>query len=573
MKKILLLFSITLFFIFNVNVNAATYQGTITGTSVTLRTGPGTNYSKISFTLNKNQTYDMPDNVPVKTESGCNSGYWYKLKYDGEKIGYVCSSYVSVSTKVINSDASSTCEKDLKTKGFPVTYWAGLCSLKNAHPSWNFEALDTNLDWSTAVSKESTCGKSYIASSDPKNINTNCVNQYKDTWYPASSTAVAYYMDPRNFFSEKYIFQFLYLKYGSSMTSASYVNAVSNLLSHAEFYKYHKNNISIAIEDAGKPTKNDVNPMFIAARMLQELGSSTKLYNLYSGVYSGYENYYNFFNIGVSDECATTKGTTVCGLTYAKENGWLGINAAINGGVSMISNKYIKVGQHTTYLQKFNVKPTNNSSLYVHQYQTNIGAPSSESSITYGTYSSLGLLNNAYTFYIPIYDNMDDSNYKNDGATPDSGTSNSNLSSTNINTIIKSAGFKTNGNYILGISPKSKVKGIKSMIEAISGGNSVTISNQDGKTLNDGFVGSGFKITVKNKTTSKTFIVIINGDTSGDGLVNPIDLLQIQKYILKTYNFNSTYLQSADTNDDGIVNALDLLQVQKHILGTYTIVQ
>ncbi len=123
MKKCFLLFII--FFLFTINVNASTYQGTITGTGVSLRTGPGTNYAKISFTLYKNQTYNMPDNTLYKTESGCNSGYWYKLNYDGTKTGYVCSSYVSVSQIVINQTPTNECEEDLKNKGFPATYWAG----------------------------------------------------------------------------------------------------------------------------------------------------------------------------------------------------------------------------------------------------------------------------------------------------------------------------------------------------------------------------------------------------------------------------------------------------------------
>ena len=185
---------------------------------------------------------------------------------------------------------------------------------------------------------------------------------------------------------------------------------------------------------------------------------------------------------------------------------------------------------------------------------------------------NLGLLNNAFTFYIPIYDNIDDSNYKNDGAKPEN-NGNSNLSSANINTILTSAGFITNGNYILGILPNTNAKIIKSKIQAISGSNSVIVNNQAGAVVNDGIVGTSFKISVKNKTTSKSFTVIINGDTSGDGLVNPIDLLQVQKHILGTYNFNNIYLQAADTSDDGYVNAVDLLQVQKHILGTYTIKQ
>lgn len=566
MKKKFLLITINLLFLFILNVDASSYQGTITGTDVSLRTGPGTNYSKISYTLYKNQTYNMPDNQLYKTESGCNSGYWYRINYDGTKMGYVCSSYVSVSQIVINENPTSECEQDLKSKGFPATYWAGLCSLKSAHSNWNFNALITNVDWSEAVNKESVCGKSYIASTDPNNINYSCKNKYTDTWYPASTKAVSYYMDPRNFFSEKYIFQFEYLKYDPSI---SYVNAVDSLLKNAAFYQYHGAVLNSTIDNVGK--NNDLSPIFMASRMLQELGSSTKLYNLYSGVYPGYEGYYNFYNIGVSDSCATTSGTTVCGLTYAKNNGWYGLDAAINGGASFIANRYVAKGQFTTYLQKYNVKPTNQSNLYLNQYMTNIAAPSSESSSTYSTYSKLGLLNNAFTFYIPVYDNMDDSNYKEDGPNPDNGESN--LSTADIDTMITSSGYRSNGSNLEGIYPLTEVSYLKSKIEAISGSNSVLISNASGNSVTTGYIGTGYKVTIKNNQTSKTYVAIVNGDTSGDGQITALDLLQVQKHILKSYSLQNIYFNAGDTNNDGQINALDLLQVQKHILGSYVIGQ
>ena len=67
--------------------------------------------------------------------------------------------------------------------------------------------------------------------------------------------------------------------------------------------------------------------------------------------------------------------------------------------------------------------------------------------------------------------------------------------------------------------------------------------------------------------------VIIKGDTSGDGVINALDLLQVQKNILGTYTLTGAYLEAADTSKDGVVNALDLLQVQKNILGTFEIEQ
>ena len=81
------------------------------------------------------------------------------------------------------------------------------------------------------------------------------------------------------------------------------------------------------------------------------------------------------------------------------------------------------------------------------------------------------------------------------------------------------------------------------------------------------------KVKINNKNGSEILQVVISGDTSGDGIINALDLLQVQKYILGTYTLSGVYKEAGDTSGDGIINALDLLQVQKDILGTYKIVQ
>ena len=63
-----------------------------------------------------------------------------------------------------------------------------------------------------------------------------------------------------------------------------------------------------------------------------------------------------------------------------------------------------------------------------------------------------------------------------------------------------------------------------------------------------------------------TYTVVIYGDTNGDGAVNAMDLLRIQKDILLLNKLSGIYSMAADTSKDGFINGLDLLQVQKHIL-------
>ena len=77
-------------------------------------------------------------------------------------------------------------------------------------------------------------------------------------------------------------------------------------------------------------------------------------------------------------------------------------------GVEEIKSSYIKYGQDTVYFQKFDVNNPygNASALMAYQYQTNIMAPTSESRISYNAYKKLDMLDTAFTFYIPVYNNM-----------------------------------------------------------------------------------------------------------------------------------------------------------------------
>ncbi len=545
--------------------------------SVNIRKGPGTNNSKIRTGKNGEQ-FDLKrsDLVADTAKNGsCDEG-WYEIVYDSNQTGYVCSLYATMrkapTAEKPSTNPSSDCEKEMSQAGFPSSYWPGLCNLKKIHPTWKFTAIQTGLDWATAVEKESSCGKSLIQTSNSSYIDPSCNKGY-GSWKTASQTAVSYYMDPRNFFSEQYIFQFEYLRYDKAFANI-YPSTIKSILQSTAFYKYHetkKNDLSVITNNAGSAA--NVNPVFLASRMRQELGNGESLKNLYSGVYKGYENYYNFYNIGVTDSCATTKGTTYCGLTHAKNNGWNSPYNAIKGGADMLANSYISVGQYTTYLQKFNVVPTNINKLYLHQYMTNIAAPSSESRTAYNSYKNQNLLNTAFVFHIPVYYNIDGSITNSNNGASGENPKDDPITSLPISTVLNSAGYKYSSGIITGIKPETDVKNIKNSIEAVSGSNTVTIMDSKGNSKTSGNIGTGFTIKIKNTTDTTSAQVVIKGDTSGDGKINPLDLLQVQKSIIGSYDLTKEQKSAADPSGDGKINALDLLQMQKEILGSYEIKQ
>lgn len=89
-----------------------------------------------------------------------------------------------------------------------------------------------------------------------------------------------------------------------------------------------------------------------------------------------------------------------------------------------------------------------------------------------------------------------------------------------------------------------------------------------------GHVGTGNLLQlIRGDTLAASYPVVIRGEVSGDGTINALDLLKIQKHILGITTLTGAAAEAADANVDGEVNARDLLRTQRHILGLTTIEQ
>ena len=127
--------------------------------------------------------------------------------------------------------------------------------------------------------------------------------------------------------------------------------------------------------------------------------------NSVTGTVPGYEGIYNFFNIGASDSAgggAVEKGLKFASVGDTYMRPWNNQYKSICGGALYISGNYIKRGQNTLYLERFNVTP---SGTYSHQYMTNVVAAYSESLKIYEAYKSW-MASQAIVFYIPVYSGM-----------------------------------------------------------------------------------------------------------------------------------------------------------------------
>ena len=119
-----------------------------------------------------------------------------------------------------------------------------------------------------------------------------------------------------------------------------------------------------------------------------------------------YQIFYNDTSSGYvcSSDVSTSIVPVIEGDEYNRP--WTTPRSAIIGGAKYIAKFYIRKGQFTSYLKKFNVNPNGSYSVYNHQYMANLAAPYSEAYSSYKSYRDNGLLLLPLEFTIPIFNDM-----------------------------------------------------------------------------------------------------------------------------------------------------------------------
>ena len=118
---------------------------------------------------------------------------------------------------------------------------------------------------------------------------------------------------------------------------------------------------------------------------------------------------------------------------------------------------------------------------------------------------------------------------------------------------------------------------IESMKSKIDTEYIVEIYNSKNELLGDKLsIGTGSKIVFKNDNTDivDEYNIILYGDVNGDGKINSIDLLLIQRHILKLQRLEGIFVKSANVLKNGKnPSSVDMLKIQRQILKLENLIQ
>ena len=123
-------------------------------------------------------------------------------------------------------------------------------------------------------------------------------------------------------------------------------------------------------------------------------------------------------------------------------------------------------------------------------------------------------------------------------------------------------------NEISGLDYKSNtVSNIKNLITTDY---EIKFLNKHNELLSDNnLIGTGSKLQIlKDGNILFEYQFILYGDVNGDGKINSVDLLVLQRHILEIEKFEGIFLKAGNINKTGQrPSSVDLLLIQRHILG------
>ena len=351
--------------------------------------------------------------------------YWFNVSFnpvDNVGEGYIRYDYLDL------DDFAD----ELRSLGFPESYITPLCTIHSLYPGWSFKPYDpapgmtfqacVDAETPISVMGTSSCTAGSVTGLD--SVRSGSVLTGFETllngpiqgnhiiaiqglyegsifWSQAPRNYVAYYMDPRNFMvnSSGGLNNSFYMFLSGTDTKGTKESGVAAILSTTSMKGTIPNeNTTYSATVFNKSTAKGINPYLIAARMRQEHGSATGD-RLINGTESGYEGYYNYFNIQANGNDVVRNG-----LQYAKDQGWNTRVKSIEGGIDYLAANYFFSSLHTQdtlYKQRFFFK----NGSYYHQYMTSLYAPHNEAKHVAEGFKSDGA-DSAGVFLIPVYKDM-----------------------------------------------------------------------------------------------------------------------------------------------------------------------
>lgn len=125
--------------------------------------------------------------------------------------------------------------------------------------------------------------------------------------------------------------------------------------------------------------------------------------------------------------------------------------------------------------------------------------------------------------------------------------------------------------YLTGVIAKTTLSTLLSNFE---NSERIKVFNASGAevTSDSAYIGTGYTVSLMNGgEKTHTVTVVVKGDVSGNGQVDPIDYQRIRRYLFGNYTLEGAFLEAAKVSGKSTVTPIDYQRVRRHIFGSFNI--
>jgi hypothetical protein len=123
-----------------------------------------------------------------------------------------------------------------------------------------------------------------------------------------------------------------------------------------------------------------------------------------------------------------------------------------------------------------------------------------------------------------------------------------------------SAVFHIEGVNVYQCPPEIMADGIQALLDD----ETAFITDKDGNTKTDSFIGTG---DIINSEQHSMYFAYVSGDTDGDGRISSTDYIRIKSAFLNTFTFDTLFTRAADYNNDNSLDTSDYLAIKSLLLN------
>lgn len=139
--------------------------------------------------------------------------------------------------------------------------------------------------------------------------------------------------------------------------------------------------------------------------------------------------------------------------------------------------------------------------------------------------------------------------------------------------MMTNSGIKFESGFVSGLNLNTSLQNLVDKLKTADNGVEISVTKSAKSVPLDSKIATGQLVNVSKGQENFKFMIVVNGDTNGDGKISSLDYAYVKNEILRVSSLSGAAKKAGDVNRDGRISSLDYAFIKNHILNISPIKQ